>query len=71
MSECRCKVYFEYAERRGEGGEASNGWPKAGVVEVKIQNSNKNFQFSVFNFHPLPLPFGAVAEGGGENVSFG
>ena len=32
MSECRFIVYFEYAERRGEGDKVSNGCPKGGVV---------------------------------------
>ena len=36
MSECRFIVYFEYAERRGEGDKVSNEWPKAGVVKVRI-----------------------------------
>ncbi len=31
-SECRAKVYFGFAEREGEGGAASNGCPKGGVV---------------------------------------
>ena len=32
MSESRDKVYFVSAERRGNGGVASNGCPKGGVV---------------------------------------
>ena len=39
MSECRDKVYFGYAERRGNGGEASNGWPEAGVVTSTLRRS--------------------------------
>ena len=29
------QVYLSYPERGGKGGEASNGWPKAGVVESR------------------------------------
>ena len=42
MSECRSKVYFDYAERRGNEGEALNGCPEGGVVkETKTKTKTK------------------------------
>jgi hypothetical protein len=36
---------LDFPERGGEGGEASNGWPKAGVLNLKKRTKTQESMF--------------------------